>query len=304
MNTTDGVGDLLKPLLDASLASIIEEVCFSTLSRVSASRLRASAIPHIGQIELVDSTAFQHEYSRLYTANFSGHEREHPSHICERLEDQFAGRREGFAPYYIIGIRDADGTAIAAAQFSVLLPDSTRDVIPYLQYIYVRPQNRAQLLSEVLHTLVLAVAVAVTFARRDDSQLPHVPFTICETQPEALERSKIHSKSGSQALMLKRRADGRILSAHIQPGLEPEDPPTTLVWLLRRCPGSESSSCSDELGRALVAAYFDSLREEGIPGKNVDEAESILEARYEQDCMFCQIPLSDVSRDMYVGIDP
>ena len=276
-----------------------------SLSRTPPSRLKSTSLPHIGLIELVSSTDFQHLYDALYVASFPRRtERERSDLIVERLAAQALGERAGLAPYRIVGIRDKQGEVIGAAQFSVLpVPPRTRrkdlnlnlnlnlhDVndhgdgsqqqscfkfaVPYLQYLYVRPQNRRQDMSEVLHTMVLAVASADaalmeledrwTSASSPEKCLRTVPFTLFETEPPdhgddhasrayALERSKIHTSSGGVALILRRKQppssceenphlnhnpkdSDEILSAHVQPGLEPSDPPLTLVWMIRPSP--------------------------------------------------------------------
>ena len=308
---SDPVDDLLRPKFDSSLKHLIGDVNLTTLSRVSAARLEQSAIPNINRIEFVDSPKFLQAYNPLYLTNFHGHERERSAIIANRLAESFAGRRTHQSPFYVIGIRGKDGKAVGAAHFSILVPES-ETVIPYLQYIYIREENRSQLLSEVLHTIVLAVSlVHHTSGLRNSAT--NVPFTVCETRPgrpkaavAAVDTMKVHAKSGSQALMLRSKLDGRLLSAHIQPGLEMHDPPTTLIWLLRGSPASDSDLNEDSLqslGRALVAAYYKSLREDGVPERNVALAERVIEARYQRDCEFVQVPLSDVTADMYVGID-
>ncbi|KAF2209334.1 hypothetical protein CERZMDRAFT_100536 [Cercospora zeae-maydis SCOH1-5] len=306
LDAGDDMRALLAPLLSLPLSDHIDGLELSTLSRVSASRVAESALPYIGRIELVDSDAFKDEYSRLYLANFDGHELESPSAIVSRLKDEFAGRRRGVSPYRIVGVRDHDGAAIGAAQFSTFLLRAEDVVVPYLQYIYVRPQNRGQMMSEVLHTFVLAVSEAD--ARSRGWALPRLPFTLCESQPgfgrqEQVDRAMIHSRSGSQALLLRRRGDGKVLSPHVQPGLGPEDPPTTLIWLLRACPRGEHTQCDDRLGRAVIAAFYRNLRDEGFPECNVALAERMVQARC-QDCEFWTAPLSAVTADMVHGLDP
>ncbi|KAM3415333.1 hypothetical protein BST61_g8862 [Cercospora zeina] len=287
MGASDGIRALLEPLLSIPLFNHIDGLELSTLSRVSASRIAKSALPYIGRIELVASDAFRDDYSPLYLANFDGHELEPPTAIICRLEDEFAGRRRGVSPYRMVGIRDHHGVAIGAAHFSIFLLRAQDVVVPYLQYIYVRPQNRGQMMSEVLHTFVLAVSEAD--ARSRGWALPHLPFTLCESQPgfgkqEKVDRAMIHSRSGSRALLLRRRGDGKVLSAHVQPGLAPEDPPTTLIWLLRACPRGghargDHARCDDRLGKAVIAAFYRSLRDEGFPERNIALAERMVEAR-------------------------
>ncbi|KIW65659.1 hypothetical protein PV04_07899 [Phialophora macrospora] len=197
--------------------------------------------------------------------------------------------------------------------------------VPYLQYIYVRAQNRRQDMSEVLHAMVLAVASADAAAMEledgassslgAENLLRTVPFTLFETEPPdhgddhasrayALERSKIHTSSGGVALVLRRpksresgpdEAEDEILSAHVQPGLEPADPPLTLVWVIRPSPTSTPNKDYDltRMGKALIAAYYQSLRDEGFPEKNIRLAERILEQRT-KGSTFELTPLADV----------
>ncbi|GIZ39627.1 hypothetical protein CKM354_000300400 [Cercospora kikuchii] len=306
MDAGDSIRALLAPLLTLPLLDHIDGLELSTLSRVSPSRIAQSAVPNIGQIELVDSDAFRDDYSPLYIAEFEGHELEPPAAIIDRLRDEFAGKRRNVSPYRIVGIRDRNGAAIGAAQFSIFLLRAEDVVVPYLQYIYVRPQNRGQMMSELLHTLVLAVSEAD--ARSRGWALPRMPFTLCESQPwfgkkDKVDRAMIHSRSGSQALLLRRKGDGKVLSAHVQPGLAPEDPPTTLIWLLRACPRGDHMQCDDRLGRAVIAAFYRSLRDEGFPERNIALAERMVEARY-KDCEFWTMPLSAVTADMVVGLEP
>ena len=237
---------------------------------------------------------------------------------------------------------------------------NSKYAVPYLQYIYIRPQNRRQDMSEVLHAFVLAVAGAdaAIMDTEDGAQtLPPstgvsnampmdrasnltstplsnpgrvamrtVPFTLFETEPPdhgddhasrayALERSKIHASSGGVALVLRRqkkqslpapsheahpeqadaRASDEILSAHVQPGLEPADPPLTLVWMIRPSPTFPLSKDYNltTLGPSLIAAYYQSLRDEGFPEKNIRLAERIVRERC-RDSVFEVMPLAEV----------
>ncbi|OQV07170.1 hypothetical protein CLAIMM_11641 [Cladophialophora immunda] len=341
----------LSPSLSALLAHLPASLPLDTLSRTPPSRLQRTALPNIGLIELVSATDFSTLYDPLYVHSFPrAAERERSDLIVERLAAQAKGERTGLAPYRIVGIRDHQGEAIGAAQFSVLpVPPrkgrqsttgtgadrnggdddgldgrATQYAVPYLQYIYVRRQNRRQDMSEVLHTMVLAVAAAdaaLMDAEDGDSTSPgagpvmrSVPFTLFETEPPdhgddhdsrayALERSKIHTSTGGMALVLRRPrhqkgsddVEDEILSAHVQPGLEPSDPPLTLVWIIRPAPTSTPGQDYDltTLGKALVAAYYQSLRDEGFPEKNIALAEGIVEQRC-KGSIFQLMPLGDV----------
>lgn len=132
MDAGDSIRALLAPLLTLPLLDHIDGLELSTLSRVSSSRIAESALPNIGQIELVDSDAFRDDYSPLYLAEFEGHELEPPAAIIDRLRDEFAGKRRSVSPYRIVGIRDHDGAAIGAAQFSIFLLRAEDVVVPYL----------------------------------------------------------------------------------------------------------------------------------------------------------------------------
>lgn len=379
----------LSPSLQSHLTHLPTSTPLDSLSRTTPSRLRTTALPNIGLIELVSSTDFDVLYDALYKASFPRRtERERSDLIVERLAAQAQGARTGLAPYRIVGIRDHKGEAIGAAQFSVLPVPPTRMqqqrrrqletatgrtrrviadaededdggdggkdattfkyAVPYLQYIYVRAQNRRQDMSEVLHTMVLAVASAdaalmdteadsdaqrhgtedvdttTSSSAGKHSVLRTVPFTLFETEPPdhgddhasrayALERSKIHTSSGGVALVLRRpraaarpghqeeeeeekeKEEDEILSVHVQPGLEPDDPPLTLVWMIRPSPTSDShhSLVTTRLGKALVAAYYQSLRDEGFPEKNIRLAERIVAARC-RGSSFDVMPLSEV----------
>ncbi|KIW83551.1 hypothetical protein Z517_02796 [Fonsecaea pedrosoi CBS 271.37] len=359
----------LSPSLSALLAHLPPSTHLDTLSRTPPSRLQRTALPNIGLIELVSATDFSALYHPLYTHSFPRvTERERSDLIVERLAAQAEGERKGLAPYRIVGIRDHQGEAIGAAQFSVLpvpprtgtkstignganngdsvtndsdddsLGKGSKYAVPYLQYIYVRRQNRRQDMSEVLHTMVLAVAAAdAALMDAEDRDLSStspgavppvsrsVPFTLFETEPPdhgddhdsrayALERSKIHTSTGGMALVLRRprgrsSASGRddhhhhhhqkeedeVLSAHVQPGLEPLDPPLTLVWIIRPAPTATPGQDYDltSLGKALVAAYYQSLRDEGFPEANIALAERMVEQRC-KGSIFQLMPLGDV----------
>ncbi|RVX74618.1 hypothetical protein B0A52_01744 [Exophiala mesophila] len=274
--------------------SRIPSIQINSLSRLTPDRLRQTAFPHIGSIELVHPDDFMAIYNQLYVDMFPKRpERESSALIAERLAAQACGIRDGLAPYHIVGIRDHAGNAIGAAHFSVLClpPDVNGNsfAVPYLQYIYVRPENRRQDISEVLHTMVLAVTSAdVGIEGRT------VPFTLFETEPPgygedekskavSLQRTKIHALAGGVALVLRRHSDGKVLSAHVQPGLEGDDQPLTLTWAIRESPNQNQGPGPDydvaSLGTHLVAAYYQSLRDEGFPLDNIRLAESILRER-------------------------
>ena len=130
----------------STLSTHIGNVNWSALTRIPLNRFVNRAVQHIGQIELVSASDFTTYYDELYKATFEIQaERERSDLIVTRLEAEAAGQRKHLAPYRIIGIRDHDGHAIGACQFSVLfLPDSNH-AVPYTQYTYVRKQNRRQL---------------------------------------------------------------------------------------------------------------------------------------------------------------
>ncbi|KAK5467611.1 hypothetical protein LTS15_000584 [Exophiala xenobiotica] len=328
----------LSPSLQSHLSSCSPPIDIDSHARTALPRLQATALPQIGLIELVSSPqTFTQLYDALYKSSFPRRaERERSDLITARLATQAAGTRTGLAPYRIVGIRDKNGQAIGAAQFSVLslpLPpplastlSAAREAIfavPYLQYIYIRPSSRRQDMSEVLHTFVLAVAAAdastmastasasASFSSSSLSTTSStvsvtVPFTLFETEPPdhgddtlsrayAAERSKIHTSTGGIALVLRRRhGDHKILSAHVQPGLEPEDPPLTLVWVIRQSPNPASQNYDiKDIGKHLVAAYYRSLRDEGFPEANICRAERMVEERC-KGAEFHLMPLSEV----------
>lgn len=294
--------------LDQRLSDRLKDMDISTLSRLPNDRLKTTAFPNIGTIELVHSQTFADHYDTLYRAMFHGGERERSDMIVERLRQEFAKERFGLAPYRVIGIRDRNRQVVGGAQFSVLFLSSGHFAVPYLQYIYVRPENRRQDMSEILHTMVLAVATADAAATGRS-----VPFTLFETEPpshgdsdasriKALERSNIHTRTGACTLMLRRNVDGKYISSHCQPGLEPEDSPMTLVWMLRPSPAIRAEVDGPAMGREFCAAYYQSLRDEGFPEENIARAESIVEKRM-QGAEFCMLPLADVTAAMYKDVD-
>lgn len=311
-----GQMEAISAVFDQNILTHLDGVSVETLSRVPLERVRQRALPHIGLIELVSAEAFSELYDGLYRAMFHGGERERSELIVQRLQEEFAGNRKHLAPYRIIGIRDRHGQAIAAAQFSVLFLSDGWHAAPYLQYIYTRPENRRQDMSELLHTLVLAVTAADVRerSRQTDGQECTIPFTFFETEPAchgaeeanravAAQRTQIHSKSGSLALMLQRKRDQAYISAHVQPGLDNGEPPITLIWALRANPAAKLVLAGNEMGHALLAAYYQSLRDEGFPEQNIVVAEQVVRERCREECDFCLIPLGDVTKEMYVGID-
>lgn len=297
--------------LSARLCQVVDPAQLQHLSRIPPSRLERTALPNIGLVELVSAEIFQEHYSALYVSMFHGGERENADLIIERLRDDFAGVRVGLQPYRIVGIRDRSGQAIAAAHFSVLMLDGGKYAVPYLQYIYVRAENRRQDLSEVLHAMVLAVATADAKSAGDGRM---VPFTLFETEPpghgtsahgreKATERTAIHAKSGSRAVMLENTrqscSPGRenIISAHVQPGLERGHSPLTLVWAIRPSPHVAEMYDVDAISPALLAAYYRSLRDEGFPEENIVLAEGMAAMR-RRGRKFVEVPLAAVSPDM------
>lgn len=271
--------------LSTALRSHIEGIDVQALSRIDSTRLANRAIPNIGLIELVNATDFENKYDALYIKAFPKRiERERSDLIFTRLAAQYAGERNGLAPYRIVGIRDANDEAIGAAQFSVLPLKGGKFAVPYLQYIYVRSENRRQDMSEVLHTITLAVATA------DAANLGNrtVPFTLFETEPPGYgdneesrafsrTRAQVHSKGGAVAVVLIK--DGEQISPHVQPGLEVEDPPLSLVWAVRKSPKPGHEWTIEEVGSDLIAAYYQSLRDEGFPEDNIRLAESMVKER-------------------------
>ncbi|KAK4634916.1 hypothetical protein CLAFUW4_02134 [Fulvia fulva] len=313
MEVLDGLSQLLSPLLDPPLRAQIQAIDLTSLSRISLSRLTKTALPNLGRVELVSGPAYEEHYDELYRTNFHGGERECSELIVARLIDDAQYKRKGLSPFRILGLRDPAGRAIGAAHFSVLFLTKSGYAVPYLQYIYIRPENRRQDLSELLHTLVLAVTMALA-AKRANTDAIAVPFTLCETEPtvpsedtakqgHAVDRSKIHSKSGSQALMLRRKYDGRVVSAHVQPGMEMGEPPLTYIWVLRANPAVELAFEDGDLGKSLIDAYYQSLVDEGFPQENIAQAMRLAEARRDGDAEFCLLPLSAITRDMYIDID-
>jgi hypothetical protein len=268
-----------------TLRALLEGIDVQALSRIDISRLASSAMPNIGSVELVDCNDFKEKYESLYLKSFPKRtERERPDLIFSRLSAQYAGERDGLAPYTIVGIRDVKGEAIGASQFSILLLRCGKFAVPYLQYLYVRSDNRRQNMSEVLHTITLAVTIAITRQIGERA----VPFTLFETEPQghgdeeesrafSVVRSQVHTRGGAMAVVLKQ--DGKDVSPHIQPGLEVGDPPLSLVWAIRPSPVRGDHWRIEDLGKDLLAAYYQSLRDEGLSEENIRLAESLLEKR-------------------------
>lgn len=287
--------------LDDRLQQYLKGVDLTTFSRIDNDRLAERAVPNIGLIELVTGDAFADAYDSLYISMFPKRaERERSDLIVERLHKEYAHQRDELARYHLVGIRDQAGAAIGAAHFSVLRLSGSDLAAPYLQYIYVRPENRRQDMSEVLHTIVLAVTSADAV-----SEKRQVLFTVFETDPPghghdvvsrtyAHERASIHMRGGALAMMLRKRGDNSILSPHVQPGLEVGEPPVSLVWVIRPSPAMEQPYEANEIGPSLIAAVFESLRNEGFPEENIQLAERMVQERC-QDADFIMLPLSDVA---------
>lgn len=295
---------LLSPRLSQRLRQHISDVDLDGICRVTAARLAAKAMPHIGLIELVAAHDFAALYDALYISMFPhAPERERSELIVDRLRKDFANQRDGLAPYRVIGIRDKDGTAIGAAQFSVLMLEAER-AVPYLQYIYVRHQNRRQDMAEILHTMVLAVATADA-ARHG---IHNVPFTLFETEPSshgdteaarsnATKRAIIHTKAGAIAIMLRRKSDLMLITPHVQPGLEVSAPPLSLVWAIRWSPAltlqPDLTVDINGIGHNLISAYYQSLKDEGFPEHNICLAERMVVERC-AGSEFLTMPICDV----------
>lgn len=321
MASHDAIRLLLTPRLDKRLDYLLEGIDLSSLSRISSSRIARTGLTHVASIESVSGSQFSEHYQKLYEFAFHGGEREKSNLIVSRLTDQFGNAREGLAPYHIVGLRDEKGDALGAAQFSVLFLSHSQGerklVIPYLQYIYIRPSHQRQDLSEILHTLVLAVSMAEARKYWDTTVEIEVPYTLFETEPpvhgsdealraKAKERAGIHSSSGSIALMLRDpENDMALVSAHVQPGLELNDPPVILIWILRANPAIGGVCLQDQrIGTSLLAAYYQSLRDEKFPEENIKLAESMASARRSRGYSeFCLIEIGKVTKEMYVGID-
>jgi hypothetical protein len=278
---------IFEPKLTSRLRQHLEGIDLEALSRVDSARLASRAIPNIGLIELVSGPDFDKTYDALYVKEFPNRaERERSDLIVSRLEAQFADKRQGLAPYRIVGIRDDKGEAIGAAQFSVLPLRGEEFAVPYLQYIYVRSKNRRQDMSEVLHTMTLAVTVADARSLGNRT----VPFTLFETEPPghghdeasrafSFTRAQVHTKGGAVAVVVLQ--DNQEVSPHVQPGLEEGDPPLSLVWAVRQSPSPGRDWNIGDVGEDLLAAYYQSLRDEGFPEENIKLAESMVKSRCE-----------------------
>ena len=279
---------IFEPKLTSELKQHLAGIDLQALSRIDATRLAKRAIPDIGSIELVTSSDFAKFYDALYIREFPKRaERERSDLIVTRLAAQIACERDGLAPYRIVGIRDEKGEAIGAAQFSVLPLSGGEWAVPYLQYIYVRAENRRQDMSEVLHTMTLAVAVADARTMGERT----VPFTLFETEPPghgddeesrafSVTRAQVHTRGGAVAVVVVKGGEEQI-SPHVQPGLEVGEPPLSLVWAIRRSPRPGRDWRIEDVGRDLMKAYYQSLRDEGFPEENIKLAERIVEERCE-----------------------
>ena len=95
---------------------------------------------------------------------------------------------------------------------------------------------------------------------------------------------------------------GDVISAHVQPGLEVGEGPITLIWAVRPSPAVEQERYEiGDLGRALIAAYYRSLRDEGFPEENIALAERMVADR-EKGREFFEMALADVKEEMYRGL--
>ena len=304
MTDLQDLNESLRLKLSPRLAADISHIDIRAFTRIPPSRLLHTAVPIVGLIELVSADDFADKYNDLYMSMFHGGERERTERIVERLYDEFAGTRVGRAPYRIVGIRNHASEGIGAAHFSVL-PVNGQLAVPYLQYIYVRPECRRRDISELLHALILAVATAYATT---SGLSPDVPFTMFETAPSyhnpaAEGITKIHSRGGSMAMMLRRK-DGTLLTPHVQPGLERGEQPLTLAWVLRASPINKVAldDLLPRVGPAVGKAYYRTLRDEGFPEENVALAERIF-SRREKHCEYCLISLADIRQEMCVQID-
>lgn len=292
----------LFPELSIELAKHIGELDVWSYSRLPSKRLRETAFSNIGAIELAAADTFTKLYDELYVSMFPNpKERERSDLIASRLKDEFAGLRHHLAPYRIVGVRDHNGEAIGAAHFSVLLLPNHNYAIPYIQYIYVRKQNRRQNIAEVLHAFALVIASADGATNGGRT----VPFELFETEPPghgdteehqtiATQRAMIHTKAGAIAVMLRRAEDNALISPHVQPGLELGDSPISLVWAIRPSPAIKAIDIDiAELGADLIVAYYQSLRDEGFPEANIKLAEEIVAKRC-ANSVFLMMSLNDV----------
>jgi hypothetical protein len=305
---TANMADVLGLKCTTRLSQHLSDVNPEPLSRVSYKLLRTTALPSIGSIELVSGENFSKSYDALYQSMFKPAERERSDLIVERLEREFANQRAGLAPYRVVGIKDHDGFAIGAAQFSVLYLQGENLAVPYLQYIYVRSENRRQYMADILHTLVLAVSTAdaVKVGRT-------VPFTLFETHPPSIivrkpgtiqsaQTAEIHAKAGAVALMLRENETGRQVTPHVQPGLEKGEPPISLIWAIRDSPANhEFDHDLQSIGKGLIAAYYQSLHDEGFPEDNIRLAEELF-AKQCENSKFELIPICELDVNMVTAI--
>ena len=88
--------------------------------------------------------------------------------------------------------------------------------------------------------------------------------------------------------------DGCEISPHVQPGLEEGDPPLSLVWAIRPNPTWGRGCEIADLGRNLIAAYYQSLRDEGFPEENIELAETIVDERC-KGCEWRLMPLNEIN---------
>jgi len=96
--------------------------------------------------------------------------------------------------------------------------------------------------------------------------------------------------------MLRRQeANGVVVlvSPHCQPGLEVDEPPLSLLWAVRKSPATQNAIDVAQLGHSLIAAYYQSLRDENFPEENIQRAEQIVAERY-RDSEYVSVPLSEI----------
>jgi hypothetical protein len=124
--------------------------------------------------------------------------------------------------------------------------------------------------------------------RCGEDEKQSVPFNLFETKPPghgddeesrvfSVIRAQVHTKGGAAAVVLAK--DGEEISPHVQPSFKDSESPLSLVWAVRQSRAPWKKWAIKDVGKILMAAYYQSLQGEGLP-KNIRLAESIFEERY------------------------
>jgi hypothetical protein len=133
-----------------------------------------------------------------------------------------------------------------------------------------------------------AATNAATNANTDDTNTSNT-----NTNTNTTTNTATTTDTNNTNITTNTNTSNNILSAHVQPGLEEGDPPLTLVWVIRPSPNPGKPYDVNDVGKKVVAAYYQSLRDEGFPEENISLAERIVEGRC-RGRVFHLMPLAEV----------